>query len=317
MRACGGVWVAHGSGNADREVGERIGLPSRDPLYTLRRVWLTEEEETGLLLRLRQRGAVAALPHRAHAADASAPTTGSSTARSTASSPTRSLEEMETAERPIVLVQDYHFALLPRLHQGGPAGRARSRIFWHIPWPNPEAFGICPWQTEIARRPAGRRPDRLPHPVPLQQLPGDGGPHARSAHRVGALHRAVRGAAHTWVRPFPISVATRAAGRAAADADLAATPAARELGVARSCLGIGVDRVDYTKGIPERLRGDRALLRALAGVPAAQFTSCRSASPSRTHIPALPATCSAKCASRMRTHQRGASATRAGSRSST
>ena len=47
MLACGGVWVAHGSGSADREVGERIGLPTRDPLYTLRRVWLTEEEEAG------------------------------------------------------------------------------------------------------------------------------------------------------------------------------------------------------------------------------------------------------------------------------
>ena len=58
------------------------------------------------------------------------------------------LEEMASTERPVVLVQDYHFALLPRLiKQRRPD--ARVAIFWHIPWPNPEAFGICPWQREL------------------------------------------------------------------------------------------------------------------------------------------------------------------------
>ncbi|MBI3301079.1 MAG: trehalose-6-phosphate synthase, partial [Deltaproteobacteria bacterium] len=50
LRACGGLWVAHGSGNADKEVvdeWDRVGVPPERPLYTLKRVWLTKEEEDG------------------------------------------------------------------------------------------------------------------------------------------------------------------------------------------------------------------------------------------------------------------------------
>src|SRR5437667_5410992 len=58
------------------------------------------------------------------------------------------LEEMAGTEQPVLLVQDYHFALLPRLIKESRPD-ARVAIFWHIPWPNPEAFGICPWQGEL------------------------------------------------------------------------------------------------------------------------------------------------------------------------
>ena len=51
-------------------------------------------------------------------------------------------------ESPIVLAQDYHFALLPRMIKEARPD-ARVAIFWHIPWPNPEVFGICPWQREL------------------------------------------------------------------------------------------------------------------------------------------------------------------------
>ena len=74
-----------------------------------------------------------------------------------------------------MLVQDYHFALLPRMVKEARPD-ARVAIFWHIPWPNPEAFGICPVAARIAGRHAGRGPDRLPHSGALQQLPGNRGP---------------------------------------------------------------------------------------------------------------------------------------------
>ena len=94
-------------------------------------------------------------------------------------------------ERPIVLVQDYHFALLPRL--------IRERLpeaiiitFWHIPWPNSEVFSVCPWRERDPRRAARQLDPRLPHPVPLQQfhrerrsLPGN--PHR--PRRIGDLLR--------------------------------------------------------------------------------------------------------------------------------
>ena len=58
------------------------------------------------------------------------------------------IEEIKDEEEPFILVQDYHFALLPQLiKQERPD--AKVAIFWHIPWPNPESFGICPWQKEL------------------------------------------------------------------------------------------------------------------------------------------------------------------------
>ena len=58
------------------------------------------------------------------------------------------LEEIKDEEEPFILVQDYHFALLPlMIKQERPD--AKVAIFWHIPWPNPESFGICPWQREL------------------------------------------------------------------------------------------------------------------------------------------------------------------------
>src|SRR5262249_27891802 len=50
LRACDGTWIAHGSGDADREtvdVNHRLPVPPDEPKYTLRRVWLTKEEEDG------------------------------------------------------------------------------------------------------------------------------------------------------------------------------------------------------------------------------------------------------------------------------
>ena len=138
----------------------------QDPRYTLRRVWLTAEEESRYYDGFANEG-LWPLCHIAHtrpifrAADWEA---YQAVNRKFADA---LLEEMEGSANPIVFVQDYHFALLPRMVKMARPD-ARVAIFWHIPWPNPEAFGICPWQSGIARRPAGRGPDRLPHSAPLQ-----------------------------------------------------------------------------------------------------------------------------------------------------
>ncbi len=157
------------------------------PRYQIRRIWLIEGGGSRLLLRIRQRGPVAALPHRARAADVPHQRLASTTAASTRGSPTRSSRKPKTND-PIVLVQDYHFALLPRM--------IRERLpdatiitFWHIPWPNPEAFAICPWRERAARRPARQQHPRLPHAVPLQQFRRHRRPPARGARRPRNVHR--------------------------------------------------------------------------------------------------------------------------------
>ena len=278
MEACGGVWVAHGSGNADRLVGERIGLPSSDPTYTLRRVWLSEEEEAGYYYGLANEG-LWPLCHIVHerprfrAADwQQYKLVNERFARTL-------VEEMEKADEPIVLVQDYHFALLPRMVKEARPD-ARIALFWHIPWPNFEAFGICPWQEEIL----------------LGMLGADlVGFHTQfyCNNFLETVERSiegrvewdrftvVRGQHTTHVRPFPISVATEVLDDR--------SPVTREallaeIGVpSAEFLGIGVERVDYTKGLPERFRAIRRFFERWPEFRR-RMVFVQIASPSRTRI---------------------------------
>jgi trehalose 6-phosphate synthase len=148
-RACGGTWIAYGGGSADRLVvdsNDRIEVPPQDPSYTLRRVWLTEEELKGYYLGFANEG-LWPLCHIAftrpifRASDWDMYEAVNRKFADTVVAEARN-------ERPIVLVQDYHFALLPRM--------IRERLpeaivitFWHIPWPNSEVFSICPWREKI------------------------------------------------------------------------------------------------------------------------------------------------------------------------
>src|SRR5438309_2601601 len=148
--ACDGTWIAHGSGDADREIADRNGrlpVPPDDPRYVLRRVWLTKEEEEGYYYGFSNEG-LWPLCHIAHTRPIFRDRDWKRYQEVNQKFAEAVLEEMRGIQNPIVLVQDYHFALLPRLiKQRRPD--AHVAIFWHIPWPNPETFGICPWQREL------------------------------------------------------------------------------------------------------------------------------------------------------------------------
>src|SRR5580692_9450736 len=150
LRACGGTWVAHGSGDADLETvdsHDRLPVPPDDPRYTLRRVWFSKEEEQGYYYGFANEG-LWPLCHIAHTRPLFRAEDWKHYQDVNRKFAKALLEEMEGVSNPVVLVQDYHFAILPRLiKQKRPD--ARVAIFWHIPWPNPEAFGICPWQREL------------------------------------------------------------------------------------------------------------------------------------------------------------------------
>jgi trehalose-6-phosphate synthase/HAMP domain-containing protein len=251
MLACGGVWVAHGSGDADRAVGERIGLPAHDPAYALRRVWLSTEEEAGYYYGFANEG-LWPLCHIVHERPQFRADDWEHYRAVNRRFADVLLEEMEKAEAPIVLAQDYHFALLPQMVKRERPD-ARVALFWHIPWPNFEAFGICPWQEEIL----------------LGMLGADLVGFHTQYHCNNFLETAeraiegrvdwdhftvVRGQHTTHVLPFPISVATDPL-EPDPPRDRAALMA--ELGVSAEFLGIGVERVDYTKGLPERFRAIR------------------------------------------------------------
>src|SRR5205085_7808821 len=126
---------------------DRLRVPPEEPRYTLRRVWLTKEEEEGYYYGLANEG-IWPLCHIAHTRPIFRASDWQSYRDVNQKFAKAVLEEMAETKNPVVLVQDYHFALLPSLIKRERPD-ARVAIFWHIPWPNPEAFGICPWQREL------------------------------------------------------------------------------------------------------------------------------------------------------------------------
>ena len=282
LRACDGTWIAHGSGDADRETvdkRDRLRAPPEEPQYTLRRVWLTREEEEGYYYGFANEG-LWPLCHIAHTRPTFRTSDWENYQAANHKFARVLLEEMEGTDEPAVLIQDYHFALLPRLiKQKRPD--ARVALFWHIPWPNPQAFGICPWQRELLDGLLGA--DLL-------------GFHIQShcnffietvdqalESRVDWEHFTVTRSDHlTQVRPFPISVALEEEphGDRVVSDRLALV---KELGVKAACMGVGVDRVDYTKGILERFHGVERFFEKFPENQG-QFTFVQIGAPSRTHI---------------------------------
>lgn len=255
MRACGGTWVAHGSGDADRKMVDgcdHVRVPPDEPQYTLRRVWLTKAQEDGYYYGLANEG-LWPLCHVVFTRPVFNPQhwqTYREVNQIFAEAVLQEAGDLPT----FVFIQDYHFALLPRLLKEKNSNLIVAQ-FWHIPWPNRETFRAFPWKEEL-----------------LEGLLGNDllGFHLRyhCQNFLDTMDRAIeakvdlerfevtRGGKVTTVRPFPISIDFE---RHVATAQSPAVEREMErwrqqLGGRDQCLGLGIDRIDYTKGIPERLR---------------------------------------------------------------
>jgi trehalose 6-phosphate synthase len=279
LLACDGTWVAHGAGDADRETvdaADRLRVPPEDPRYTLRRVWLTKEEEEGYYYGFSNEG-LWPLCHIAHTRPSFTPEDWAHYKAVNAKFAEALLAEMEGVRDPCVLIQDYHYALLPGLVKDARPD-AKVSLFWHIPWPNPEAFGICPWQKEILDGMLGA--DVLGFHIQFHCNNFLETVDRALESRVDWENFAVRRGGHTTlVKPFPISVAPPDAPGPKPDRDALL----KELGVKAEILAVGVDRADYTKGIVERFHAVERLLEAYPAYRE-RFTLVQLAAPSRTHI---------------------------------
>ncbi len=284
--ACDGKWVAHGSGDADQETVDANGhlrVPPDDPKYTLRRVWLAKDEEEGYYFGFSNEG-LWPLCHIAHTRPIFRTSDWESYRAVNQKFADAVLEEMADQEQPLLLVQDYHFALLPRLVKRKRPD-ARIAIFWHIPWPNAEAFGICPWQRELIEGMLGA--DLIGFHIQshcnnfLQTVD------RTLESRIDWEHFAIDREDHrTVVKPFPISVDFQqitSSPRSGEDPYTERVNLLRGLGVSATFLGVGVDRVDYTKGILERFLGIERLLEKHP-IYQNRFTFVQIGAPSRTHI---------------------------------
>ncbi|MFT4173290.1 MAG: trehalose-6-phosphate synthase [Rhodocyclaceae bacterium] len=285
MRACSGTWIAHGSGDADRKVVDRkdtVDVPPDKPAYKLKRVWLTEEDEAGYYYGFANEG-LWPLCHVAHVR----PVFRIGDWERYKAVNQRFADAVVAAARtddPVVLVQDYHFALLPRMVREK-LPRATIITFWHIPWPNPESFGICPWRKELLEGMLGSTilgfHTRYHCKNFLETV--DRFLEARIEHE----HTTVTyGGQDTLVKSYPISIHWPGPEETAAVPDVAACRAElrQRLGMrADHHIAIGVDRFDYTKGILERVNAVERMLEKHPSM-AGRFSLVQIAAPTRSSL---------------------------------
>ena len=283
MRACSGTWIAHGAGSADRETvdeKDRVPVPPAKPAYTLRRVWLSKEEEQGYYYGFANEG-LWPLCHIAHVRPVFRSSDWDHYVEVNQRFADAVISEAHS-EDPVVLVQDYHFALLPRMVREA-LPKATIITFWHIPWPNPESFGICPWREEIIEGLLGSTILGFHTPFHCKNFleTVDRYLEARIEHEASTISY---NGELTQVEPYPISIAWPEANAQQPSVEQCRKEIRKELGLPDDhLLALGVDRLDYTKGIIERFQAVERLLEMQPNL-VGKFSLVQIAAPSRSSL---------------------------------
>ncbi|MFH0839961.1 MAG: trehalose-6-phosphate synthase [Candidatus Omnitrophota bacterium] len=282
LRACGGTWIAHGSGTEDKKFvnsKNKLGVPPKDNRYILKRVFLTKKEEEGYYYGFSNEG-LWPLCHVTHTRPIFRETDWQMYKKVNLKFAESILEELP-ANNPFVFIQDYHFTLLPAMIKEKRPD-ATVALFWHIPWPNPEVFAICPYQKEILDGMLAC--DLIGFHVQFQCNNFIDTANRLIECRVDTeKFSVVRGNKETFVRAFPISVDGYMSGSIPKVNEEEVRKIKQELELEDKFVAVAVDRIDYTKGIIERIL---AIDRFLEKYPEYinKFVFIQLAAPSRTHI---------------------------------
>ncbi len=262
LQACDGLWIAAASGDADRQVtgpSNKIRVPVEDPAYTLKRVWLTKEEEEGYYYGY-SNDALWPLCHMAFQRPVFNKKDWDHYVAVNRKFADAVMEEVGDSKA-FIWIQDYHFCLLPKFLKERAGDRLIVAHFWHIPWPSYETFRICPQKDEL-----------LEGMLANDMIGFHTHYHCNNFMEVidrqleSKIDRekfaVIRNNHETVVRPYPISVdfADMDTEARSLDAAKSREEIAGEFGLRDCRLLLGVDRIDYTKGIPERLRAIDRLL---------------------------------------------------------
>jgi len=284
LKSCGGLWIASGTGDADKKVvddQDKVKVPPEEPKYTLRRVWISKQEEEYFYYGFSNEG-LWPLCHVAHTRPLFRTEYWQYYQSVNRKFADIIIEEIKKEVKPFILVQDYHFALLPAMIKESRPD-ARVSLFWHIPWPNPESFGICPWQNEILMGMLGA--DLIGFHTQYhcnnflstvnQSL------EARVAWETFSV---TMGYHSTRVSPFPISISfTLKDYNNVKEPGISIPALLKNSGIQAQVIGVGVDRIDYTKGILERFRAIERFLEKYSSYQG-KFTFVQIGAPSRTFI---------------------------------
>lgn len=261
MKACGGVWVAYGSGDADKDMVDehnRVKVPPDDPKYTLRRIWLTKEEEEGYYYGYANSG-LWPLCHVAYR-QPNFSTSDWEYYKSVNQKFAKAILEEIGKEKSFVWLQDYHLTFCSKFIK---AERPNVTIglFWHIPWPNPEVFRICPQKKEILEGFLGC--DLLGFHIRYHCHNFLSTVEQELEAKVNWEELAITYKGHkTLVRPFPISVDIDDIAQQANHPTVVelVKNIPNQIDPPYEVLCLSVDRVDYTKGIIEKIKAvDRFL----------------------------------------------------------
>jgi trehalose 6-phosphate synthase len=284
IRSCGGTWIAHGSGSADRETvdsHDRIAVPPGAPAYTLRRIWLSDNEQDGYYYGLANEG-IWPLCHIAFVRPIFRESDWAQYKAVNVKFADAVVREARSSA-PVVLIQDYHFALLPRLVRDR-LPNATIITFWHIPWPNAETFGICPWKEEIIDGLLGSSILGFHTDFHCNNFLETVDRFVES--RIDRERRSVTlGGAETMVRAYPISIEwPPSALESQAPTPVCRAAVRKRFGLSdKTRIGVGIERFDYTKGILDRMRAVDALLVSYPEWKE-RFTFIQAAAPTRSNI---------------------------------
>ncbi len=256
MKACSGLWIAHGSGEADKKTVDkknRLKVPPDDPKYTLHRVWLSKEEEDGYYYGFANE-ALWPLSHIAYTRPKFDEFDWKMYEKVNRKFADAILKETK-GRQAFVWIQDYHFALLSKFLKEAEGNNIITAHFWHIPWPNPEVFRICPKKTEILEGLLAN--DLLGFHIRYHCENFISTVEKEIETRIDRERFSIVKSGHeTLIRPFPIGVDFDHIEDLAEskEAELYTRSLKEEFLLNYDFIMLGLDRIDYTKGILERLR---------------------------------------------------------------
>jgi trehalose 6-phosphate synthase len=285
MQACAGEWIAWGSGDADKVVVDKdniVKVPPEEPRYNLRRVWLTAKDEKEFYDGF-SNDAMWPLCHNTYTRPTFRKDDWEGYKRVNGKFAHTVLTAIKSLQRPIILIQDFHFALLPQMIKQSRKD-AMIGLFWHIPWPNPESFSICPWKNEVLEGMLGA--DLIGFHTQLFCNNFIGTVSREVESLINYEKYSITKSKHTsFVRPFAISIAVKN-GESEIDQKKAAEERqklCKDLGINVPYIGVGVDRLDYSKGLLERFKAiETFLLKNPDYIN--KFVFIQIAAPSRTKV---------------------------------
>lgn len=254
MEACGGIWLAQATGDADKKTSDTNGklqVPPDDPKYTLKRIWLSEKEQKGFYVGFSNE-ALWPLCHNVHNRPIFRKEDWQEYKRVNGKFAQNLLHEIKGTKNPLILVHDFHFSLLPQMIKKSRPD-AKIGIFWHVPWPSPEVFSICPWHKEILEGMLSADIIGFHTQQYCNNFMETVSKAIESMVDLEQFSITLKGHL-THIRPFPISVAF-ATKEDKKQKITKGKDLLEKFGLKTEYIGLGVDRLDYTKGILERFKG--------------------------------------------------------------